>query len=172
MATIEELRLKILDRPQIVIDERVGTGDGSATIMKLGHAPVMNETANVRVGGTAMVEGEDFELDYSTGKLTFVTAPDEGDAVVASYDFAAFSDSELQQYMNSAGGNLALAAGEALMSLVADRSRLVTWTRGDMRLDFDRLRQDISKVAERYLSQGRSEAGSPRADGVEWEEVI
>jgi hypothetical protein len=109
---------------------------------------------------------------YATGKITFDEAPDDGDPVVASYDFAAFSDDELQQYLENAGGNLALAAGEALTSLIADRSRLVTWTRGDMRLDFDRLRQDISKVIDRYMSQGRSEAGRPRADTVEWEEVI
>jgi hypothetical protein len=172
MASIDELRLKILDRPQIVLDERVGTGDGSAVVMKLGHAPVMDGTANIRVKSVQIVETTDFALDYSTGKLTFVAAPDEGDAVVASYDFAAFTDSELQQYLDNAGGNLALAAGEALLSLASDRSRLITWARSDMRLDFDQLRRDITNVAERYLSQGRSESGSPRADSVDWEEVV
>lgn len=172
MASVDELRLKILDRPQIVLDERVGTGDGSAIVMKLNHAPIMSGTAYIRVGGTQMTEIAGFTLDYSTGKLTFATCPNEGDAVVASYDFAAFTNFELQQYLDNAGGNLALAAGEALLSLVADRSRLITWARNDMRLDFDQLRRDITSVAERYLSQGRSESGSPRADSIDWEEVV
>jgi hypothetical protein len=172
MASISDLRLKILDRPQIVLDERVGTGDGSATVMKLAHSPVMDSTAIIRVAGVQITAPTYFTLDYSTGKLTFASAPDDGDPVVASYDFAAFTDSELQQYLDNAGGNLALAACETLLSLVADRDRLITWARGDMRLDFDQLRRDITNVAERYLSQGRSEAGSPRADSFDWEEVV
>jgi hypothetical protein len=172
MATIEELRLKILDRPQIVLDERVGSGDGEKTVFKLAHSPVMSGTANVRVGGDVQVASTDYELDCLTGKLTFDEGPKDGDAIVASYDFAAFSDSELQVYLDGAGGNLALAAGEALTSLVSDRARLVTWARGDMRIDYDRLRQDISDVAARYLSQGRSEVGGARTDDVGWEEVV
>jgi hypothetical protein len=172
MATIEEFRLKILDRPQVVLDERVGSGDGSATVYKLSHAPVMDGTAHVRVNGVEKVEGTDYTLDSATGKLTLVAAPGQGLAIVASYDFAAFSDSELQAFLDGAGGNLALAAGEALTSLISDRARLVTWSRGDTRIDYDRLRRDITNVAERYLSQGRSEVGGAKADDVEWEEVV
>ena len=172
MATIDELRLKILDRPQVVLDERVGSGDGSATVFKLAHSPVMAGTANVLVNGNVQVEDTDYHLDYSTGKLTFSEAPADGGATVASYDFAAFSDAELQIYMDSAGGNLTLAAGEALTALVSDRARLVTWSRGDTRIDYDRLRRDIADVAARYLSQGRSEVGGAKTDNVEWEEVV
>jgi hypothetical protein len=171
MATIDELRLKILDRPQIVLDERVGVGDGSATVFKVAHAPVMAGTVNVRVAGDVLTEGTDFTLDYASGKLTVADARAETDIIVASYDFAAFSDNELQAFINNAGGNLALAAGDALTSLVTDRSRLVTWSRGDMRIDFDRLRQDIAEVARRYTNQGRSESGA-RRESVQWEEIV
>ena len=68
--------------------------------------------------------------------------------------------------------NLALAAGEALTALVSDRARLVTWSRGDMRIDYDRLRKDIADVAAHYLSQGRSEVGGAKTDNVGWEEVV
>ena len=172
MATIDDLRLKILDRPQTVLDERVGTGDGSTKVYKLGHVPVMADTQVVKVGGAEKSEGVDYTLDDSTGKLTFSVAPSDGDAITASYDFAAFTDSELGAFLAGAGGNLALAAGEALISLVADRSRMVTWSRGDAKLDYDRLRRDISDVAVRFLNQGRSETCGAKAEEVDWEEVI
>jgi hypothetical protein len=172
MATTEELRLKILDRPQVVLDERVGTGDGSNTVFQLRHVPVMADSQTVRVGGTAKTEGVDYTLDDSSGKLVFLQAPDEGDEITASYDFAAFTDSELQAFLDSAGGNVALAAGEALTTLIADRSRLVTWSKGDARMDFDRLRRDLADVARRFISQGASEVGGARSDDVEWEEVV
>lgn len=172
MATIAKLRLKILDRPQVVLDERVGSGDGSARVFRLGHAPVMADTVVVRVGGVEQVEGEDFELDCSTGRLTFAEPPADGDAVVASYDFAAFSDAELQQFLDSANGNMALAAGEALRTLVSDRARLVSWSRGDMKVDYDRLRKDLTDIAERYIREGRSETGGVITDSIIWEEVV
>jgi len=171
MAIIDELRLKILDRPQVVLDERVGTGDGSTTIFRLRHVPVLADSQTIRVGGVAKSEGVDYTLDDASGKLTFIQAPADGDAITASYDFAAFADSDLQAFLDASGGNLALAAGEALTTLIADRARLVTWSRGDMRLDFDRLRRDLAEVARRFVSQGASEAGA-KADEVEWEEVV
>jgi len=170
MATVDDLRLKILDRPQVVLDEIVGTGDGFTKLFKLRRAPVMEGTIHLRIGVEEKNEGTDYEVDYTTGKLVFAEAPGEGEVVVASYDFAAFSDSELQAFLDSSGGNLALAAGEALTSLISDRSRLVTWSRSDVRIDYDKLREDLAIVARRYLSQGRTEAGRAKIEEIDWED--
>ncbi len=172
MSTIDELRLKILDRPQVVLGERVGTGDGATEVFKLRHAPVMSGSVSVFVDGVEKTEGSDYTLDYATGKLAFTSAPDDGDSIVSDYEFAAFSDDDLQSFLSSAGGNLALAAGEALTSLIADRGRMVTWSRGDAKLDYDRLRRDLADVARRFYSQGASESGGAKADDVKWEEVV
>ncbi len=172
MATVNELRLKILDRPQIVIGERVGTGDGSTKVYKLRHCPVMSGTAVIYVENVAQTVGDDYTLDCQTGKLTFTAAPDDGDSIRAEYEFAAFTDEDLTEFLDSAGGNLALAAGEALTSLVADRSRLVTWSRGDAKIDYDRLRRDLADVARRFYARGASESGGARSDEVNWEEVV
>jgi len=172
MATVDELRLKILDRPQFLIGERVGTGDGTTKVYKLRHVPIMSGTALIYVDGIAMTVGDDYTIDYQTGKLTFILAPDEADSIRADYEFAAFTDEDLTAFLESAGGNLALAAGEALTSLVADRSRLVTWSRGDAKIDYDRLRRDLSDVARRFYARGASESGGSRSDEVNWEEVV
>ncbi len=171
MATIDDLRLKILDRPQIVLGEEIGSSDGVRKVYRLGHAPVMEESVTIYVGGLVKVEGVDYTLDYQTGKLAFNTAPLEGDAISGDYEFAAFSDADLQAFLDHAGGNLALAAGEALTSLIADRNRLVTWSRGDARIDYDRLRRDLSEVARRFYNQGASESAGATVKDVDWEEV-
>lgn len=172
MTKIEELRLKIMDRPQAALNERVGTGDGIKRIFKLACAPVMRGSVLIQAGGEPMNEGDDFSLDYSSGKLTFIEAPEDKAAIVASYDFAAFSDEELEMLVSRASGNLALAASEALNALLSDRNRLITWTRNDTRLDFDRLRDSLKELSEKYASQGRSEASPPVIDEISWEEII
>lgn len=169
MATVEELRLKILDRPQLVANERTGTGDGVNKTFKLKYVPIMADSETIKVGGLEVMEG--YELDNSTGKLEFTAAPGDGDAIEAVYEFAAFSDDELQLCLDGAGGNLALAAGEALMVLVTDRTKLVNWSKGDTHIDYDRLRKDLSDAAIRYLKQGRSERGGATVEDVIWEEV-
>ena len=171
MSTIDDLRLKILDRPQVVLDERLGTGDGSTKIFKVRHTPVMADSQVIRVDGVEKSEGADYAFDDATGKVTFTVSPSADDVIVASYDFAAFTDSELQTFLDGSGGNVALAAGEALKTLIADRSRLVTWSRGSTKVDYDQLRSDLMEVADRFVAQGRSEAGA-RSDEMDWEEVI
>jgi len=172
MATAEELRLKILDRPQLVIGERVGTGDGTVKVYKLGRTPVMSGSLTVYIGGQEKTEGADYTLDYANGKLQFTSSPVEGDAITSDYEFAAFSDEDLERFLTSAGGNLSLAAGEALTSLITDRGRLVTWSRGDARIDYDRLRRDIADVARRFYSRGASESGGAKTDEIDWEEIV
>ena len=172
MATVDELRLKILDRPQLVIGERVGTGDASLKVFKLLNKPIMSDSVTVYLDGIAQTEVTDYALDYDTGKLTFTSAPDSGESITSDYEFATYSDDELGQFLTSSGDNLALAAGSALTSLVADRSRLVTWSRGDMKIDYDRLRKDLSEVARRFYAQGASESGGAVSQNVDWEEVV
>jgi len=172
MATVDELRLKILDRPQMVPGERVGTGDGSGKTFKIMRTPVMGNSVTIYLDGVEVNEETDFDLDYGTGKLIFIQAPGDGVSITADYEFATFGDSELEAFLSSSGNNLSLAAGQVLTSLVADRSRLVTWSRGDMKIDYDRLRKDISEVARRFYAQGASESGGASAQNVDWEEVV
>jgi hypothetical protein len=170
MATIEQLRLKILDKPQVILGEKVGVGDGSTTAYKVRLVPLIDGTVSIYVAGDELTEDEDYTLDYATGVIEFTTAPDDGDSIAADYSFAAFSDDNLQGFLDEARGNLALAAGNALMSLLADRNRMVSWSKGEGKIDYNQLRKDISDTAKRYLRQGMSESGA-RTDEVDWEEV-
>jgi len=172
MATVEELRLKILDRPQVVLGERVGTGDANRDVFRLLRVPVMQNSVAIYLDGVVKTEDTDYVLNYATGKLTFTSAPGDGVSITADYEFATFSDIDLENFLENSGGNLSLAAGQALTSLVADRSRLVTWSRGDMKIDYDRLRKDLHDVARRFYAQGASESDGAVSKSVDWEEVV
>jgi hypothetical protein len=171
MSTIDELRLKIFDWPQLILNEHVGDGNGSTADFKIAQVPILPSSAVVLINGVPKVETLDYTLDYSSGRLTFIDPPEQDEVITASYDFAAFTDPELQSFLDRAGGNLAMAAGEALSTLASDRSRLVTWARGDMRIDYDQLRRDLNVLAIRFLEQGGSESGA-RIDDIDWEEVV
>lgn len=167
MSTIKDLRLKILDRAQQVYGERLGIGDGSKKTFKLNHLRIMPGTLKVRLDDS---ESDDYIALFDTGKITFALVPPEGTAITADYEFTTFCNTELQEFLDAADGSLATAAGNALLALNADQNRLTCWSRGDMKIDFDRLRKDITDVAERFLKQGQS-VTPPDPEAVDWEEV-
>lgn len=169
--TVDDLRFKILDRTQIVIAERVGTGDGSKNVFKFLHRLITPESVYVDVAELKKAETTDYSVDYVSGKLTFVIAPPDEAPIRVNYTFATFSDEELQVFLDQAEGNLAGAAGSALETLIADQGKLITWSRGDLKTDFDRLRSDIKDVANRYHAQAASESTGTKTKDVNWEDV-
>ncbi len=157
MATVDDLRLKILDREQVVIGERLGTGDGKNRVFKVKHTPIMKGTVRFYLDNDEY-QGPIDSLDYGTGKLTFYREPADGVMVMIDYQFAAFTDKELQKFLDNSNGNLALASAATLEALIADRARLITWSRGDMKIDYD--------------AQGNSETWGIKTDEVDWEDVV
>jgi hypothetical protein len=172
MSQVEDLRLKILDRKQVVLDDLPGIGDGVKTTFICRHAPVMEGTLTVKVDGTELTEGIDFSADYDTGKIDLAIPPPAGDEIRADYSHAAFTDAELQSFLDSNGGNINLAAGAALSALVSSRTRMVSWSKGDTKIDYDKLRNDLMANAKKFTDRGMSETGGARATDIEWEEII
>ena len=91
-----------------ITNEAVGTGDGSTTVFNLAHANVIDLTHGkisdedfitgtysliVKVDGVEKTQKifnntYDFELNYATGRITFVTAPANLKAIVATYSYS------------------------------------------------------------------------------------
>ena len=172
MATINDLRSKIYDKPQVVLDDRIGTGDGVRINFLTRYSPVMDGTLTVTVGGVPQIEDTDYTFDYSTGLIAFATQPDADDIILADYSYAAFTDEELQAILDSNGGNINLAAGEALTTLLSSRTKLVSWSKGDTKIDYDRVRSDLKQIADKFIAQGRSESGGANVTDIDWEEII
>jgi uncharacterized protein (TIGR02217 family) len=81
-------------------DQRIGTGDGVAREFRLaktyasGGAEYLREIAKpvegsvlVGITGDVQILGVDFELDVTTGVVTFAEAPDAGEAITAGFEF-------------------------------------------------------------------------------------
>lgn len=169
MSDINDLRLKILDRAQLVIGERVGHRT-AIDYRLLHHRAIMPGSVSVYVEGIKKTETSDYALDYATGKLAFVVALDDDDIVAADYEFATYSDVELQEFLDAADGSLATAAGNVLLALCTSQDRMICWARGDLKIDFTRLKKDVTDVAQRFLAQGESEPPVEPED-VNWEEI-
>lgn len=172
MTTLNDLRTKIYDHPKAVLDDRLGVGDGIKTLFKCRYTPVMDGTITVTVGGEGQVEGEEYTFDCRTGLVAFETAPGDGDEITACYSYAAFTDDELQGFLDISGGNLSLAAADALTSLLISPSRLVSWGRDDTRIDYAQVRKDLMEIIRKFTSQGSSETGGARVTDIQWEEII
>lgn len=83
-----------------VSDQEVGTGDGIQTVWQLGKVypsggqaywrPIkkpVDGSVVVAVGGVQLVNGADFQVDPSTGLITFFVAPDNGAHITAGFEF-------------------------------------------------------------------------------------
>lgn len=82
------------------LDQVIGTGDGAARSYFLSksyvsgehsyirpiHKPVQG-TVQVAVQGEHLVEGEHFTVDCTTGEVTLVIAPGDGQEVTAGFEF-------------------------------------------------------------------------------------
>jgi len=68
-----------------VTGEDVGTGDGNTKEFYLDNKNVANKSETIYKNGTALTRDEDYTIDYWEGKITFNTAPDDGDEIKADY---------------------------------------------------------------------------------------
>lgn len=77
-----------------VVDEVVGTGDGSTTVFTLDNTGVVTDSEDVYVDGNlqsknAELYAADYSIDYVTGTITFTVPPDIEALVTASYNHVA-----------------------------------------------------------------------------------
>ena len=82
------------------VDQRIGEGDGQTSVFQLTkqyrsgsnayrrpiHKPVAG-TVSVAVGGDPQVAGEHYEIDHTTGEITFALPPEVDAPVSAGFEF-------------------------------------------------------------------------------------
>lgn len=67
-----------------VTDEAVGVGDGTTTVFSLDNTPVIPGTETIYVRGRVQT---DYSIDYTTGTITFTTAPKNKAPITADYEY-------------------------------------------------------------------------------------
>jgi len=122
-----------------VVHEQIGTGDGFLTMFQAQLHPIVlnSETITLRVGAVETVQdsGTDYEIELDTGVVTFAITPTSGTMVFASYRWAVFTDTELEDLLGSFGDDVVRAAMRAIQWLLADTDRFIKYTFGQETVD-------------------------------------
>lgn len=168
LTDLERLRLRIADRPRMVISEDVGLGDGVRLGFQTRGAPIFPDSEAVVIASgnltTVLYPGADYSLDYDLGLLRLDSAPLAGEAVRLAYRWAAFSDAELTDLLAQAGGDNAGAAVLALQSLLADADRWIKYTLGQETVDRIAARDAVLSLIEQLKADRGGVGGLVQAD--------
>lgn len=127
-------------------------GDGETIIFKLTHGNIANDSFTVYIDGETKEEDTDYTIDQEEGVVTFTSVtPAAGKDVEVKYKYAAFSDTELEEFIEL-DGNVQSAALRCLDILLFDSARRFDYVSGQTEFKpsqvFDhlmRLREIIEK---------------------------
>ena len=98
---LQQLRKELADPYKSAFDENIG--DAETTIYKLSHGSVKDDSFKVYVADDLKTLTTDYTIDQEEGVITFVTAPADGASIEVTYNFSAFSDTELNNFLVSEG---------------------------------------------------------------------
>jgi hypothetical protein len=171
LSDLQWLRLKIADRPRLLLHDPLGVGDGANTLFKLRVAPIVADSETVTVNGVEQTQDTDYTIDNSLGLITFTAAPAADAEVVATFQFVAFTDTELTDLL-TAEGSRQRAAMEAVRWLLADQDRFLKYTFGQETVDRSGARDALQFLLEELKSSQPAPIGLVWADTDEREDIM
>jgi len=124
MSNLDDFRLRIQDKEQPQVQN--ATGDGARTVYFLEAVPIIGGSETVVVGGTTYAQAtgpgaDEYDLNDSTGRVTFGVAPVAGVFMEMDFQSAIFTDAELTQILLNHG--IVAASSSAL----ANSSYYTAW---------------------------------------------
>jgi hypothetical protein len=123
LTSIEQVRLKISDKPHLTREVTEGTGVDK--YFKLGNAPALATPApEVRVDGALKTENVDYTVNYEQGIITMTAVPTTGAELDFIYYWVVFTDEEIEQFISDANDNLVVAAAYGLFAWAADAAKV------------------------------------------------
>lgn len=87
---INAISTQLWNNVGFVENEKIGTAD--ETSMKTDYAPIINDTVELKIESESLMEDEDYEINYTTGEVTFSSPLSEepqyssSDRIYLSYD--------------------------------------------------------------------------------------
>ena len=160
---IRVVRLIIRDKPKPLRNIQIGVGDGAEDIFRV---PIL--TVNVLVIGDpdltislfdpntgVYADGVISNFDYETGDVQLSSAPNTGVVVLAYFSYVIFTDDEFEMVLSldEIVNCHYLAAAFCLQSIINDTSRLVSFSQGDAKYDFNETSKRIERAIERLWKQ-------------------
>lgn len=162
MASRADLRLAIGDQNKVMVADDFGVGNGSTVYFRLSMFPVRNGTqvlATKSVAGviTALTLTTDYTITDATGEIVMTTAPANGVSIWAqTYEYNAFSDSELDSILSDNGSDLNLSAAHCCRTLAVDSARWFAYWAGDEKVDRTKASEHFRKLALMFENKAMS----------------
>jgi hypothetical protein len=146
----ELIRLKLSDPLKPMVDN--SEGDGTSTIFVTTHGHVQD--LEVRVDGVITT---DYTLEPNSGTITLATAPGDGKNVRMAYNYAAFSDVELDALLEQATTvNKTLV--ECVNILLMDASRRFDYSEGQTSMKPSQIFDHLKSMRDIFKDGVKSEA--------------
>ncbi len=168
LTLLERLRLRIGDRPRLVLWETAGVGDDLETKFQVELRPVIDASESVVLqdgsGRTPLVRDTDYTFDYLQGLATLTTAPADSTLVLVTYTWVVFSDVELADLLEQSGSVVVVAAIQAVTWLLADTERFIRYTFGQETVDRTGARDALLGLLAALKTEIGAPAGLVKAD--------
>ena len=133
-------------------------GDGEATLYKLSHGNVKDDSYLVYVNNSLQTETTHYAIDQERGTITFVTAPGDEIEVEVTYQFSSFSDTELTNFFEL-DGSVDKALIRCIDILLVDSARYFDYSSGQSELKPSQIFKNLEslrKITKERLSEGQS----------------
>jgi len=152
---LQLLRKELADPYKSAFDQN--TGDGETTIFKLSHGNVKSGSYEVSVADALQTETTHYTIDLEEGIVTFLTAPADTLEVEVEYQFSAFSDTELTEFLTLEGSvNGALL--KCIDILLMDSARRFDYSVGRADLKPSQVFDNLLKLRDVIEKKIKSEA--------------
>lgn len=153
LSDLELLRLTLADEHKQSTDSEVG--DDNTTSYNLSHNKIKTDSYQVLVNDVLQTEGEsdDYTINLNTGVVTFNTAPESGAEIVVNYEFSAFRDEELTEFL-ALDGSVQNAAIRCIKILMADAARRFDYTAGQTDIKASQVFANLKELLKTIQESG------------------
>lgn len=160
---LELLRLELADPIKQGFDKQFG--DGETVVYKLAHSNIIEGSLQLSVDD-AEVADEDYEIDLRTGVITFDTAPANDKEIEAKYQFTAFSDEELNNFLALDGNSIPSVMVRCIDILLIDAAKRFDYSSGQTEMKASQVFQNLKDLREVFagkVSSSQSSGGAIKA---------
>jgi hypothetical protein len=162
MTNLELIRKKLADDYKFNAD--TNDGDGTTSIFKLSHGNIKEDTYEVYVNGSLVTTGFDFDLER--GIIEFNTPPSDGHAIYVKYDFSAFSDTEINNFLEENDNNVNKTIVDLVEMLLSDASRRFDYSTGQSDMKPNQIFKNLKEMREIYAGKIPSETRNNTVQGT------
>lgn len=130
LSDLAYIRLILSVPRRLVLAEGLGEGDGTAKKFQAQLAPIIADSQTVRVDGTEKTVVTHYTIDNDLGLITFVTAPADGEEVDADYQWAVFSDVQINGLLTKYNSSVTAVLKDLVRALLSNSDLFIKYTSG------------------------------------------